>query len=153
MVTLANDRSFFSCQSLCEDFRISDQVDFRLNISFAELTSHLTSALVGLHTMYNEHFGIGVVELMAGGVIVVANASGGPKLDIVVPVDGDPTGFLARTADDYAAAMESVLTMPFDERMRIRQRARDAVKQRFSDAVFCRDFMKEVDDLLEGDVR
>lgn len=140
-------------QSLCEDFRISDQVDFRLNISFAELTSHLTSALVGLHTMYNEHFGIGVVELMAGGVIVVANASGGPKLDIVVPVDGDPTGFLARTADDYAAAMERVLTMPFDERMRIRQRARDAVKQRFSDAVFCRDFMKEVDDLLEGDVR
>ena len=101
--------------------------------------------------MYNEHFGIGVVELMAGGVIVVANDSGGPKMDIVVPVgEGQPTGFLARGAEDYAAAMARVLALPFDERMRIRERARDAVKRRFSDEAFCRDFLKEVEGLMMG---
>lgn len=135
-------------QSLCEDFQISDQVDFRLNISFSELTTHLAAASVGLHTMYNEHFGIGIVELMAGGVIVVANASGGPKLDIVVPADGLPTGFLAGNADDYAAAIFRVLTMPFEERMSMRERARNSVKSKFSDEAFCRDFMKEVDGLF-----
>ena len=33
--------------------------------------------------MWNEHFGIGVVELMASGVVAIAHDSGGPKLDIV----------------------------------------------------------------------
>jgi len=135
-------------QTLCEDFRIADQVNFRLNISFDELTEHLATAIVGLHTMYNEHFGIGVVELMAGGVIVIANDSGGPKMDIVVPVEGEATGFLARNAEDYADAMARVLALPFRERMIIRERARDAVKRRFSDEAFCRDFLKEVDGLM-----
>jgi hypothetical protein len=34
--------------------------------------------------MWNEHFGIGVVELMAAGVVTIAHNSGGPKMDIVV---------------------------------------------------------------------
>ena len=126
-------------------------MEFRLNISFNELTTHLGCAIVGLHTMFNEHFGIGVVELMAGGVIVVANDSGGPKLDIVIPAEGAPTGFLARNAEDYAAAIFRVLTMPFDERMAVRERARNSVKLRFSDEAFCRDFLKEVDSFLDGE--
>jgi len=136
-------------QTLCEVFQVSEQVEFRLNISFDELTNHLATAIVGLHTMYNEHFGIGVVELMAGGVIVIANASGGPKMDIVVPTeDGGQTGFLASDEDDYAAAMARVLAMPFAERMRIRENARGAVRSRFSDEAFCKEFMKEIDALL-----
>ena len=49
-------------------------------------------AQFGLHSMWCEHFGIGIVELMASGVIVVAHNSGGPKSDIVVPVDNQITG-------------------------------------------------------------
>jgi hypothetical protein len=42
--------------------------------------------------MWNEHFGIGVVEYQAAGLISVVDDSGGPKYDIVVPIDGKPTG-------------------------------------------------------------
>lgn len=70
----------------------------------------LARASVGLSTMVDEHFGINVVEFMvcifcvspfsldgscrpqAAGVIPVAHASAGPLNDIVVPVDGQPTG-------------------------------------------------------------
>ena len=40
--------------------------------------------------MWCEHFGIGIVEFMAAGVVPVAHDSGGPKFDIVTP---DETGF------------------------------------------------------------
>jgi glycosyltransferase involved in cell wall biosynthesis len=49
-------------------------------------------AKVGLHTMWNEHFGIGVVEYMAAGLIPVAHKSGGPLMDIVTDYNNEPTG-------------------------------------------------------------
>ena len=62
-----------------------------LNCPFAELQQWLGRASVGLHTMWNEHFGIGVVEFIAAGVVPVAHATAGPKQDIVVPtVEEDP---------------------------------------------------------------
>lgn len=85
-----------------------------------ELQSYFRRALAGLHTMKDEHFGIGVVELMvtpflsyaktdrflflilswqAAGVVPIAHNSAGPKEDIVVTWQGSKTGFLATTAD------------------------------------------------------
>jgi alpha-1,2-mannosyltransferase len=34
--------------------------------------------------MWNEHFGISVVEMMAAGLVVIAHNSGGPKMDIIL---------------------------------------------------------------------
>ena len=48
-------------------------------------------ASLGIHTMWMEHFGIGVVEYMAAGVIPVAHNSAGPKMDIVVEGTGEPS--------------------------------------------------------------
>ena len=48
--------------------------------------------------MWNEHFGIAVVELMAAGLITIAHDSGGPKMDIIQP---GMTGYLANTAEEY----------------------------------------------------
>lgn len=36
--------------------------------------------------MWNEHFGIGIVEMMAAGLLVIAHNSGGPKTDIITPL-------------------------------------------------------------------
>ena len=36
--------------------------------------------------MVDEHFGICVVEYMAAGAVAIANKSGGPMSDIVVPL-------------------------------------------------------------------
>jgi len=94
--------------------------------------------------MWNEHFGIGVVELMAAGVIAVAHNSGGPKADIVVPYNGHPTGFLAWTVEEYAQALEQIFSDEFQgssKMQTLREEARASV-QRFSDENFKRDFLK-----------
>lgn len=83
-------------------------VEFRTNIPLSELRKALGSAVAGLHSMWNEHFGIGVVEMMAAGVVTVAHNSGGPKSDIVVPFNGVRTGFLAATPSQYADALEAI---------------------------------------------
>jgi len=48
-------------QKIADDLKIAERVEFRLNVSFDELKSCLREADVGLHTMWNEHFGIGVL--------------------------------------------------------------------------------------------
>lgn len=87
---------------------------------------------IGLHTMSNEHFGIGNVELMAGGVIVIAHNSGGPRMDII---KHGSTGFLASTADEYADILLRIISMDEEDLNEIRINARKGVS-RFSDEHF-----------------
>ncbi|XP_030614426.1 GDP-Man:Man(3)GlcNAc(2)-PP-Dol alpha-1,2-mannosyltransferase-like [Archocentrus centrarchus] len=134
-------------RGLCQELGISDRVEFKLNIPFEELKRELVDATIGLHTMQNEHFGIGVVECMAAGAIVLAHKSGGPKLDIVVPFEGGQTGFLADSEDSYAAAMETILAMSPSARLEIRYNARDSV-ERFSDQEFESCFLAAMESLM-----
>ena len=50
----------------------------------------MAESLIGLHTMWNEHFGISVVEMMSNGLITIGHNSGGPKSDIITvqSIDG-----------------------------------------------------------------
>lgn len=66
-------------KDLSKHFALDENVEFKLNISYSELLSELQRAMIGLHTMWNEHFGISIVECMAAGLIVVAHGSGGPR--------------------------------------------------------------------------
>jgi len=43
-----------------EQLKIAKNVEFRLSVTFSELKGCLAEADVGLHTMWNEHFGIGL---------------------------------------------------------------------------------------------
>ncbi len=112
---------------------LQDSVEFQIDASKQELNELLSEASAGLHTMWCEHFGIGIVELMAAGVITIAHNSGGPKFDIV---KHEQTGFLAESKQEYAEFMSFAL----DRRNRakceeIRERARASV-DRFSDETF-----------------
>lgn len=62
------------------------------NMCVFRLENYLREASVGIHTMWNEHFGISVVEMMAAGLVVVAHDSGGPRMDIVTPFEDNQTG-------------------------------------------------------------
>ncbi|XP_006879582.1 PREDICTED: GDP-Man:Man(3)GlcNAc(2)-PP-Dol alpha-1,2-mannosyltransferase [Elephantulus edwardii] len=135
-------------RKLSEDLGVQDAVEFKINIPFDELKKYLSEATVGLHTMWNEHFGIGVVECMAAGTIILAHNSGGPKLDIVVPYNGDVTGFLAEGEDDYAEAMAHILSMSEEQRLQIRRSARASVL-RFSDQEFEVTFLLSVEKLFK----
>uniref|UniRef100_A0A3B5R6A0 GDP-Man:Man(3)GlcNAc(2)-PP-Dol alpha-1,2-mannosyltransferase n=1 Tax=Xiphophorus maculatus TaxID=8083 RepID=A0A3B5R6A0_XIPMA len=139
-------------RGLCQELGVSDRVDFKLNVPFDELKRELVSATIGLHTMWNEHFGIGVVECMAAGTIVLAHKSGGPKLDIVVPHEGRQTGFLADSEDSYAAAMETILALTPSAKLEIKRAARESVG-RFSDQEFEACFLAATEALMNQMVR
>ncbi|KAJ3584178.1 hypothetical protein NHX12_014674 [Muraenolepis orangiensis] len=134
-------------RGLCQELGIGDRVEFRLNVTFAELKRELAGATIGLHTMWNEHFGIGVVECMAAGAVVLAHKSGGPRRDIVVPLDGGVTGFLAEDEDGFADAMDRILRLAPEERAQVRRRARQSVA-RFSDREFEACFLAAMEPLM-----
>jgi alpha-1,2-mannosyltransferase len=42
-------------------------VEIHVNVNYDELQAWLGKAMIGIHTMRDEHFGIGVVEFLAAG--------------------------------------------------------------------------------------
>ncbi|CAL1536616.1 unnamed protein product [Lymnaea stagnalis] len=124
-----------SLQDLARELDLEENVEFRLNISFTELKQLLEKSLVSIHTMWNEHFGICVVEGMAAGTLMLAHDSGGPKLDIVIKHNDQPTGFLASDVDSFANAIQTIFNMSPSERLAIRENARNSLS-RFSEAEF-----------------
>ena len=110
---------------------------FQPNLSRSELHEWYGRAAAGVHTMWNEHFGIGVVEMMAAGVPAIAHDSGGPALDIVGRLSPE-AGLLATSAEQYADAMAALLLEPHAEprRRAMATVARASVQERFSEAAF-----------------
>ncbi len=82
----------YDLRLLAHELKIKDQVEFICDASWPEITEWLGKSWVGINGMWNEHFGIGVVEYQAAGLICVVNNSGGPKENIVVEYNGGSTG-------------------------------------------------------------
>ena len=133
-------------RKLSKELHVQDHVEFVLNQPYSVLKDYFRRSSVGIHTMWNEHFGIGVVEMMAAGLVTVAHDSGGPKSDIILrPWDfknsmasgiSEPaTGCLANTVDDYATAMLAIFKSTSNEILSIRECGRKAT-ERFSDEEF-----------------
>lgn len=115
---------------------ISPFVEFVINASYPDVLHWLSKGSIGLSTMIDEHFGINVVEFMAAGLIPVAHASGGPLKDIIVPFNGKPTGYHAKTPNEFADVLHTVLTLPKEDELGLRTRARTWAVQRFSEEEF-----------------
>lgn len=60
-------------QDLSKHLSLENSVEFHVNVSYQELLQNFERAAIGLHTMWNEHFGIGVVECLAAGLITISN--------------------------------------------------------------------------------
>ncbi len=82
----------YQLRLLARELKIEDHTQFICDASWPEVLDWLQKSWVGVNGMWNEHFGIGVVEYQAAGLICVVNDSGGPKADIVVDFDGGATG-------------------------------------------------------------
>jgi alpha-1,2-mannosyltransferase len=117
-------------KKLVKGLQLQDSVEFSINPPYSQLQQSMYEASIGLHTMRQEHFGIGIVEMMAAGLLTIAHNSGGPKTDIVHP---GVSGFLAITVDEFAAAIHQALTLKNPQDMR--QKAQESAT-RFSDQVF-----------------
>lgn len=89
----------------------------------------------------------GVVELMAAGTVTLAHDSGGPKLDILKPYNGRPTGYLASDPDSYADCMSAIFKLSEKESVDIRENARKSA-QRFSDDEFDQGFIAVIEPFM-----
>lgn len=130
-------------RDLSRHLSLENNVEFRVNVTYQELLDLFQSSHIGLHTMLDEHFGIGVVELMAAGLIVVAHQSGGPLLDIVETSEASRLGFLAKTSDEYARTIKHIMALDDSEVDDIRKRARASV-DRFSTQKFQGEFIRAI---------
>lgn len=157
----------YKLRVLAQEHHIQEQVEFVINAKWSQILDALRTSWVGVNGMWNEHFGIGVVEYQAAGLISVVDDSGGPKIDIVVPIDGKPTGkntpwtplsafsqanfsfpgFHARTSDDFAEGFNKALSLSPSETLAMRLRARQSAK-RFSEDVFRDSWNTQLDKLI-----
>ena len=85
--------------------------------------------------------------MMAAGCIMLAHNSGGPKMDIVIKHNGQPTGFLADDVTSYTEAMEAIFNMESDEQLCLQLNARDSV-YRFSQSKFEEGFLRATERLF-----
>ena len=132
-------------KSVCKELGLEDKVEFKLNIPYEELKAVMQNSNIGLHTMINEHFGIGVVECLAAGLITVAHNSGGPKLDII---DDGVTGFLANDSDEeFSQILYKIINLSQNDINMIRLKSRQSV-DRFSEEQFEILFLKCVEPIL-----
>ncbi|KAG6735070.1 hypothetical protein I3843_01G291300 [Carya illinoinensis] len=129
------------------ELNVDGDVEFFKNVMYRDLVRLLAGAVSGIHSMTDEHFGISVVEYMAAGAIPIAHNSAGPKLDIVLEEDGQQTGFLARSAEEYADAILKIVRMPETERLKMAAAARKRAG-RFSEQRFYQDFKASIRPIL-----
>jgi len=128
--------------------QLMKQVEFHLNVPYEVLLDLLQESTVGIHTMQDEHFGIGVVEFMAGGLVTLAHNSAGPKMDIVINWKDNKTGYLANSVGSYVKSLNEIFAMTSKHRYELCLNARDCVKKRFSEETFKNRFLAETEVLI-----
>jgi alpha-1,2-mannosyltransferase len=144
-----DETHIYNLRLLAHELHIRDSTTFLCDASWPTVLSHLGTASVGVNAMWNEHFGICVVEYQAAGLICVTHDSGGPREDIVVDLGDGATGFRAETEEQFAAAYEAALALPETERVAMRLRARRSAL-RFTEEEFSRKWLRQVQKLVQA---
>lgn len=139
-------------KQMAKELRIDQSVEFRLDEPWPKVVQALGSSWIGVNAMWNEHFGIGVVEYMAAGLIPVVHDSAGPKLDIVTPYNDLPTGFHATDVSSFAAAFDAAFSVSENACLAMRRRARQSC-DRFSESTFERSWSTATTSLVRLEKR
>ncbi|KAH8697157.1 putative alpha-1,2-mannosyltransferase [Talaromyces proteolyticus] len=142
-----DETHIYNLRLLAHELHIREQTEFLCDASWPAILSHLRTSSIGTNAMWNEHFGIGVVEYQAAGLISVVHDSGGPREDIVIDLGDGATGFRASTEEEFAAAFEAALALPEEEKVAMRLRARRSAL-RFTEEEFSRKWIIELDKLV-----
>lgn len=157
-----------SLKKLANDLNIpSDKIEFKLNLKFNKVVEILNASKFGLNAMWNEHFGIAVVEYIANGLVPIVHASAGPLLDIVVPWDSKlkqettennkftRTGFFFKSETDpdfklnekFESLSDELLKaseLNEEERLRMVDNGKQLVLSKFSDESFDKSWFRVV---------
>ena len=146
-----DETHIYNLRLLAHELHIRNHTSFLCDAPWPTVLSHLSTASIGTNAMWNEHFGICVVEYQAAGLISVVHDSGGPREDIVIDLGDGATGFRATTEDEFAAAFEAALALPVEEKIAMRQRARVSAR-RFSEEMFADLWTGQVERLVDVNV-
>ena len=144
----SDDIHIYNLRLQARELKIEEATTFMCDAPFSKMQQQMQRASIGVNGMWNEHFGIGVVEYLAAGLIPVVHDSGGPKLDIVVPFQGKPTGYHAETDEQFAQAFGTIFAMTDEERLGMRQRNRESAK-RFTEEAFARKWIGQMEELVK----
>ncbi|KAL4990509.1 hypothetical protein BDW68DRAFT_36397 [Aspergillus falconensis] len=155
-----DETHIYNLRLLAHELRIRNNTTFLCDASWPTILSHLGTASIGVNAMWNEHFGICVVEYQAAGLIAVVHDSGGPREDIVVDLHASDsgsdylemggtgaTGFRATTEEEFADAFEKALSLSDEEKVAMRLRARKSAL-RFTEEEFSRKWAGEIEKLI-----
>ena len=132
-------------QTKIEVEALQSSVTIYVNQSYEVIRFFHSVAQVGLHTMWNEHFGISIVEMMASGLITVAHNSGGPRADII---DHGETGYLAEMPESYASTIEMIYEAYSTSKMKALQSAARKKAESFSDEVFIEKTLSQLQETM-----
>ncbi|KIX05078.1 uncharacterized protein Z518_05950 [Rhinocladiella mackenziei CBS 650.93] len=146
-----DEKHIYNLRLEARELKIKDSTSFICDAPFSVILEYLQKSSITTNGMYSEHFGIGNVEGLAAGLIPVVHNSGGPKLDIVVPYEGRPIGFLAETDEEFAAAFGRVASLESQERFAMRLRGRASTK-RFTEEAFASKWIEEMETLVKMQV-
>jgi alpha-1,2-mannosyltransferase len=152
----------YSLRLLARELNLtSENLTFLLDAPWKNVQEILSSSSFGLNAMWNEHFGMVVVEYMAAGLIPIVHNSGGPKLDLVKERDGVIPGFLfsADSDPDYnkessALSLSEAFKTAFELDAKTAYKYQQVVyeyAQAFSDMSFADEWDVRVNALLKID--
>lgn len=121
----SDSKRVYELRLLVNELKIKESVEFHLDAPWPDILGWLRRASVGVNGMWNEHFGIGVVEYQAAGLISVVHDSGGPKADIVREIGGLATGmfslsrlclaFFGKKKDEFGGDLNHILTKQIEQ--------------------------------------
>jgi alpha-1,2-mannosyltransferase len=143
--------------------RIQDEgirnVEVLKDLRFDDLMNTIKSATFGVHTMIDEHFGISVVEMLAGGLVVLAHDSAGPKDDILGNHTHALYGLLAKNDADFNETFHRMIEDHADPAKRTEMLAKVKAGQQFarenlSNEAFALKFVNKIgefDQLVQAD--
>ncbi|EHY55714.1 asparagine-linked glycosylation protein [Exophiala dermatitidis] len=142
-----DEKHIYNLRLEARELKVKDATAFICDAPFSVILDYLQKSSITTNGMYSEHFGIGNVEGLAAGLIPVVHNSGGPKLDIVVPYEGQPIGFLAETDEEFAAGYQRVAAMSPQERFAMRLRGRKSAF-RFTEESFASKWIENMETLV-----
>lgn len=79
------------------------------DLRFNDLKQEIKQATYGIHTMIDEHFGIGIVDMLSGGLITLAHKSAGPRDDILGNHTHELYGYLAEDDKDFNVTLNKLI--------------------------------------------
>jgi glycosyltransferase involved in cell wall biosynthesis len=128
---------YIELQKMVLDLGLNDYITFEINASLDRLLSNVGESRVYFHPMVGEHFGMSVIEAMAGGLIAVVPNKGGVSEFV-------PQRYQFNTIEEAAGIIRHV----FSQAPRAERNKLDMKVNKFSTSQYIKGFQTILKELI-----